>query len=152
MPVNTWNFYRAVSVGSDHKSWLSQNPQVRSSQMTSMKNILLSLGRRWKDWWKSGIWSRGPRPVSIWGDITFAFLIGSWNFAAIFLRLLTWWEGWDSIFTELRMHSSSWRKDNGLRKTKSLPSNKKRGRRKHWTRDWLRTDKEDWEKNKYCLL
>ena len=28
MPVNTWNFYRAVSVGSDHKSWLSQNPQV----------------------------------------------------------------------------------------------------------------------------
>ena len=30
MPVNTWNFYRAVSVGSDHKSWLSQNPQVVS--------------------------------------------------------------------------------------------------------------------------
>ena len=28
MPVNMWNFFRAVGTGSDHKSWLSENPQV----------------------------------------------------------------------------------------------------------------------------
>ena len=33
MPVNTWNFYRAVSVGSDHKSWLEQNPQVEDGRI-----------------------------------------------------------------------------------------------------------------------
>ena len=33
MPVNTWNFFRAVTVGSDHASWLSQNPQVEEGRI-----------------------------------------------------------------------------------------------------------------------
>jgi len=33
MPLNNWNFYRAVSVGSDHKSWLSENPQVEDGRI-----------------------------------------------------------------------------------------------------------------------
>ena len=39
MPVNTWNFYRAVSVGSDHASWLSQNPQVEDGRIGGNKEF-----------------------------------------------------------------------------------------------------------------
>ena len=28
MPINNWNWYRAVGTGGDHKGWLSDNPQV----------------------------------------------------------------------------------------------------------------------------
>ena len=28
MPVNQWNWYRAVGTGNDHKTWLADNPQV----------------------------------------------------------------------------------------------------------------------------
>ena len=39
MPVNTWNFFRAVSVGSDHASWLSQNPQVEEGRIGGNKEF-----------------------------------------------------------------------------------------------------------------
>ena len=42
MPVNTWNFFRAVTVGSDHASWLSQNPQVRNSKILSILHITIN--------------------------------------------------------------------------------------------------------------
>ena len=29
MPVNQWNWYRAVGTGNDHKNWLGDNPQVK---------------------------------------------------------------------------------------------------------------------------
>ena len=28
MPINNWNWYRAVGTGNDHKTWLGENPQV----------------------------------------------------------------------------------------------------------------------------
>ena len=30
MPLNQWNWYRAVGTGNDHKTWLADNPQVSS--------------------------------------------------------------------------------------------------------------------------
>ena len=39
MPINTWNFFRAVSVGSDHASWLSQNPQVEEGRIGGNKEF-----------------------------------------------------------------------------------------------------------------
>ena len=36
MPINNWNFYRAVSVGTDHKSWLSDNPQVNYQKIKTL--------------------------------------------------------------------------------------------------------------------
>ena len=28
MPLNNWNWYRAVGTGGDHKGWCADNPQV----------------------------------------------------------------------------------------------------------------------------
>lgn len=28
MPINNWNWYRAVGTGGDHKGWIGDNPQV----------------------------------------------------------------------------------------------------------------------------
>ena len=28
MPFNSWNWYRAVGTGNDHKCWIGDNPQV----------------------------------------------------------------------------------------------------------------------------
>ena len=39
MPINNWNFYRAVSVGTDHKSWLSDNPQVNCQKSKTKKEV-----------------------------------------------------------------------------------------------------------------
>eukprot|EP00092_Neocalanus_flemingeri_P000164 GFUD01000175.1.p1 GENE.GFUD01000175.1~~GFUD01000175.1.p1 ORF type:complete len:249 (+),score=60.36 GFUD01000175.1:56-802(+) len=33
MPVNMWNFFRAVGTGSDQKTWLSDNPQVEDGRI-----------------------------------------------------------------------------------------------------------------------
>ena len=32
MPINNWNWYRAVGTGGDHKGWLGDNPQVEDGR------------------------------------------------------------------------------------------------------------------------
>ena len=39
MPVNMWNFFRAVGTSSDQKTWLSDNPQVRIRIQISEINV-----------------------------------------------------------------------------------------------------------------
>ena len=41
MPLNNWNWYRAVGTGTDHKAWCGDNPQV--SFLLCVCNNLLNL-------------------------------------------------------------------------------------------------------------
>ena len=34
MPINNWNWYRAVGTGGDHKGWIGDNPQVMRIDQT----------------------------------------------------------------------------------------------------------------------
>lgn len=36
MPINNWNWYRAVGTGGDHKAWIGDNPQVRRTAEISV--------------------------------------------------------------------------------------------------------------------
>ena len=39
MPINNWNWYRAVGTGGDHKAWIGDNPQVRRTAKISVQKL-----------------------------------------------------------------------------------------------------------------
>ena len=46
MPINQWNWYRAVGTGNDHKTWLSDNREV---DISSIAHLLFLLSRLMMD-------------------------------------------------------------------------------------------------------
>ena len=81
MPFNSWNWYRAVGTGNDHKCWIGDNPQVQSTDLAHnnlQSRLVSATGPRYQNsslglvpHINNGYWDYSQRPISNnWDQMT----------------------------------------------------------------------------------